>query len=223
MRWVCDFTSVRWLCSNRAFCQALSHIRVSVQQLLTIGHSSHEFAVFAALLHQHRVTAVADVRSAPYSRRHPHFNRERLHAALHSERIAYVYLGAELGARTRDRSCYLAGRVSYERLAATADFQRGIGRLLEGARSYRVAVMCAEREPLDCHRTVLIARVLEQQGAAVAHIRGDGGLETHHAAMLRLIAGLGFARTDLVSSEAELIEAAVRVQAERIAYIDPTV
>jgi len=100
---------------------------------LTIGHSNHEFTAFSALLRRHQVTALADVRSAPYSRRHPELNKERLQAALRREEIAYVFLGAQLGARTKDRSCYVNGRVQYDRLAATAEFQRGIDRLFVGA------------------------------------------------------------------------------------------
>lgn len=187
---------------------------------LTIGHSNHELAAFNALLQQHRVTAVADVRSAPYSRRHPHFNKARLHAALQREGIAYVFLGAELGARTRDRSCYVNGRVDFARLAATAEFQHGVQRLLTGAASYRVALMCAEREPLECHRTVLIARELERRGASVAHIRGDGSLEAHRDALLRLLDLLGMARDDLLASQDELIDAALNRQAVRLAYVD---
>jgi uncharacterized protein (DUF488 family) len=185
---------------------------------LTIGHSNHEFAAFCALLRRHQVTAIADVRSAPYSRRHPHFNKERLHADLQREEIAYVFLGAQLGARTKDRGCYANGRVQYDRLAATAEFQRGIDRLFVGARSYCVALMCAEREPLDCHRTVLIARALEQRGASVAHIHADGSLEAHGEALLRLIDLLCMAREDLLDSQEQLIAAALDRQAERIAW-----
>jgi uncharacterized protein (DUF488 family) len=189
-------------------------------QLFTIGHSNHELPVFSALLHQHAVTAVADVRSAPYSRHCPHFNKERLQGSLQAQGIAYVFLGAELGARTKDPDCYEQGRVQYERLAATRQFQQGLERVLRGAQSYRIALMCAEREPLECHRTLLVARALEQRGAQIRHIRADGSLESQHAALLRLVRLLNMEQGDLFGSQQELIEAALRRQAARIAHVD---
>jgi uncharacterized protein (DUF488 family) len=199
---------------------------VQSPQLFTIGHSNHELAVFGALLQRHAVTAVADVRSTPYSRRCPHFNKQRLRAALQDEGIAYVFLGVELGARSKDPDCYEAGRVQYDRLAATSLFQQGLERLMTGAQSFRIALMCAEREPLECHRTVLVARALEQRGAQIWHIRADGSLESQHAALLRLVSllnmnqGLDREHGDLFGDEQPLIEAALRRQAARIAYVD---
>jgi uncharacterized protein (DUF488 family) len=188
-------------------------------ELLTIGHSSHPLEVFLALLVEHRVTAVADVRSTPYSRRHPQYDKEQLSAALREHHIGYVFLGAELGARSKDAACYVDGRVQYARLAATEQFKRGLTRLIEGARSYRIAIMCAEREPLECHRTLLVTRALEREGAQVSHICSDGSLEPNHAAMLRLLEKLGLPREDLFRAEPALIEEAVRQQEARIAYV----
>jgi uncharacterized protein (DUF488 family) len=191
-------------------------------QFLTVGHSNHAFDDFVVLLQRHRITAVADVRSAPYSRHHPQFNRETLRKSLREHEVAYVYLGAELGARSKDRSCYVDGRVQYSRLAATQAFQGGIARLREGAKIYRIAIMCAEKDPLDCHRTLLVARVLERDGASISHIRGDGSLESNHAAMLRLVDTFGLPRADMFRTERELIDAAAQQQEARIAYVDET-
>lgn len=192
-----------------------------VTEIFTIGHSTHSFAAFAALLLQHDVTAVADVRSAPFSRRHPQFNKEGLQASLREHGIAYVFLGAELGARSKDPTCYENGRVQFARLAATPEFKSGIARVLAGSRSYRVALMCAEREPLFCHRTVLVARELERLGVSIIHIGGEGTLETHRAAMRRLLDMLSMAHADMFGSEDELIEQALQLQATKIAYVDP--
>ncbi len=116
--------------------------------IFTIGHSTHSAEVFLALLRQHGVEAVADVRSSPFSRFNPQFNREPLEQFLKANGIWYVFLGKELGARSEDRSCYLDGRVQYGRLAQTALFQSGLDRVQQGAARYRVALMCAEKEPL---------------------------------------------------------------------------
>src|SRR5262245_37384151 len=118
----------------------------------TVGHSNHTLEHFVDLLRTHAIEVVADVRSTPFSKRHPHFNRERLKAALAGATIDYTFLGAELGARSPDRSCYDAdGRVVYERLARTDAFKAGLDRAIDEAATRRVAIMCAEKDPLSCH------------------------------------------------------------------------
>lgn len=186
----------------------------------TVGHSNHPIERFLGLLHPHGITAVADVRSTPYSRFNPQFRREKLQAALAEVGIQYVFLGEELGARSQDPACYDPdGRVSYTRLAKTALFLKGIERLKLGMTEHRISLMCAEREPLECHRTILVSRELVRDGVAVTHILGDGSLETHEHAMQRLAASLKLTDTDLFSSSADRVEQAYDLQAARIAYV----
>jgi uncharacterized protein (DUF488 family) len=188
--------------------------------IYTVGHSKHPIDRFVALLQRHEIDAVADVRSTPYSRFNPQFNREKLQAALAAAHIRYVFLGEELGARSKDPDCYDEnGRVIYAKLAATPFFRQGIDRLLTGMRDHRIAIMCAEREPLECHRTILVARELEKVGVPVAHILQDGSLEPHNEAMLRLASGLKLPGRDLFRTPEELIEAAYEAQGARISYI----
>jgi uncharacterized protein (DUF488 family) len=190
--------------------------------IYTIGHSKHPIEGFVALLQQHGIDALADVRSTPYSRFNPQFNREKLQAALAAAGIRYVFLGEELGARSKDESCYDAeGRVSYAKLARTAPFRAGIERLLAGIQQHRIAIMCAEREPLDCHRAILVSRELERAGVPVSHILQDGSLEPHRQAMTRLASDLKLASTDLFRTPDELIEDAYERQGSRIAYVRP--
>jgi uncharacterized protein (DUF488 family) len=158
------------------------------------------------------------VRSTPYSRRNPQFNSEQLAAVLEANGIAYVFLGKELGARSEDPSCYEAGKVQYQRLSQTPLFHRGIERVLAGIERYRVALMCAEKEPLDCHRTLLISLALERRGAAVIHILADGRIETHLDTMLRLIAKTGLAKDDLFADRTQLIDQACAIHEQKIAY-----
>lgn len=188
--------------------------------VLTIGHSTHSVAKFLSLLQQHVITAIADVRSTPISRYASQFNRYAVERCLRDVDIKYVFLGAELGARTNDVTCYLDGRVQYSRLAQTAAFASGIERLLKGAEVERIAIMCTEQEPLDCHRTVLIARVLAERGVAVDHIHGDGHIESHVSAMQRLMAGFGLDEADLFHTPAERLEEALIRQEHRIAYVN---
>ncbi len=144
----------------------------------SIGHSNHSFEVFLELLRQHAIDAVADVRSQPYSRYSPHFSRDAVAAALERERIRYVFLGNELGGRPQDDEFYDdEGHVLYGRLALSESFLSGIERLEAGASRLRATIMCSEEDPLHCHRRLLVARVLEQRGTEVRHIRRDGRVE----------------------------------------------
>lgn len=188
--------------------------------IYTIGHSNHPIERFVALLQQHGIDAVADVRSTPYSRFNPQFSKEKLQSALTDAGIKYVFLGEELGARSKDPMCYdESGRVSYGRLASTELFRRGLDRLLTGVKERRIAIMCAEREPLDCHRTILVARELEKAGVPITHILKDGTLESHRHAMERLASKLKLTESDLFRSIDELIEDAYEKQGSRIAYV----
>ena len=156
--------------------------------VLTIGHSTHSMDAFIELLQRHGVTAVADVRAAPYSRFNPQFNREPLAGSLVAHGIAYVFMGSELGGRSEDPACYDNGRICYERLGGTRSFRKGLDRVAQGATRHRIALLCAEKEPLKCHRCLLVAPALEARGVSVAHIGADGRLELHADAMLRLLA-----------------------------------
>ncbi|WP_336216692.1 DUF488 domain-containing protein [Nonomuraea sp. LPB2021202275-12-8] len=188
--------------------------------LFTIGHSTHSLSTFLGLLRQHQITAVADVRSIPVSRFTPQFNRNTVKRSLYDASIKYVFLGKELGARTNDAACYVDGRVQYRRLARTPQFTNGIERLLKGARTERIAIMCTEQEPLDCHRTILIAKVLAEHEVAIDHIHGDGHIESHTWAMRRLMANFGLDQDDILFTPPERLEQALRRQESRIAYIN---
>ncbi len=124
--------------------------------IYTIGHSTHPSEKFIELLKRHEITAVCDVRSSPYSQFTPQFNRETIQSELKKHGIAYVYLGKELGPRSDDPGCYENGKVQYDRLAKTDLFHEGIRRAKEGMKSYRIALMCAEKDPIMCHRTILV-------------------------------------------------------------------
>jgi uncharacterized protein (DUF488 family) len=186
--------------------------------VLTIGHSNHGIAAFVDLLTKHDVTAIADVRSSPFSRYNPQFNREALIDSLRDAGIKYVFLGAELGARSEDPSCYVDGRVQYDRLAMTALFQRGIERVVEGCQSFRVAMMCAEKDPLDCHRTILVARSLVDRGIDVSHILSDGRIEPHDDAMQRLMRQLSLPEQDMFKSAQQILDEAYATRGAQIAY-----
>jgi uncharacterized protein (DUF488 family) len=183
-----------------------------------VGHSTNTFDQLLSLLRLHEITAVADVRSKPYSRLNPQFNKEPFKAALKECGLSYVFLGDELGARSPDPNCYINGKVQYELLGQTAAFRTGLERLQTGATKFRVAMMCAEKEPLMCHRTILVSRHLHGQGFNVRHILGTGDLEDHEFSITRLLTLLRLPDADMFRTRAEIITQAYTMQAERIAY-----
>lgn len=191
-----------------------------VEAVLTIGHSRHPVETLVELLRAQGVEVVVDVRSQPYSRFNRNANREPMAAGLKAGRIDYVFLGRELGARSADPSCYENGQVLYRRLAQTVLFKQGLKRVIDLASDRRVALLCAEKEPLGCHRTLLVAPELVAVGVAVAHIHSDGSIEAHSDAMSRLVRELGMPDFDMLRSRDELIADACAAQEKRIAFVD---
>lgn len=193
---------------------------MSVERVLfTVGHSTHEPADFLRLLARHGVTAVADVRSQPTSRLE-HFNRGPLAHALRAAGIEYVFLGSELGARRREPECYVGDRADYERIATLPAFRQGLARVRNGVERYRLCLLCAEKEPLDCHRTVLVCRHLRDGDLRIRHILDDGAIEDHAATERRLMA-LTDVRPTLFEPDltpADLLERAYEQRGLEIAY-----
>jgi len=144
--------------------------------IYTIGHSDHDTGEFIALLRQHSITLVVDVRSRPYSRWAHQFNRETLARDLEEAGIAYRFMGDVLGGRPADPTLYdpERERPDYRRVAQSPTYQAGIDRLLDLARGERVAVMCSEGDHRRCHRHLLIAQTLLERGVRVLHIQPDG-------------------------------------------------
>ena len=188
--------------------------------VFTVGHSTHSMDRLIEILKLNEISEVVDVRSQPYSRFQPQFNRSDIEEPLRSAGIGYIFLGNELGARSNDTSCYVNGRVQYQRIAATKGFERGIDQVLIESGSNKVALMCAEKEPLECHRTLLVGQALYSQGVSLVHIHSDGRQENHSDALIRLHAVVGLPLEDLFRTSDELLSEALRIQEDRIAYVD---
>jgi uncharacterized protein (DUF488 family) len=144
----------------------------------TIGHSDHPIAALIEVLRQHAIGVVVDVRSQPYSRWTPQFNRELLAHDLEAAGIRYRFMGDRLGGRPGDESLYPQsdGQPDYRLLEQTPAYQAGIQELLRAAASARVAVMCSEGDYHHCHRHLLISQSLLERGVRVLHILPDGAL-----------------------------------------------
>jgi len=187
-------------------------------ELFTIGHSVHSMERFIDLLKMHAISAICDVRSSPWSRYTPHFNRELLKDALARQRISYIYLGTELGPRSDDPTCYERGKVQYKRLADREIFQQGLARLRKGMETHRIALLCAEKDPVTCHRMLLVCRYLRADDLVIRHILEDGAIEDNGDSEARLMRLLKIDPADLFSTRAEQIEWAYDLQSEKVAY-----
>ncbi len=198
------------------------------KRLYTIGHSNHGFPNLLHLLRAAGVSVVADVRSQPYSVRYPAYNRPELERALSEEGLGYVFLGDTLGGRPRQPSLYDPdGRISYERVRAMPFFRRGLAQLEEILHDHSVALLCAEEDPLDCHRSLLLGPALAERGLAAAHLRGDGRIESNAELEERLLevtrVGEGvldglFAATIDPDERRAFLEEAYRLQSARKAF-----
>ena len=187
--------------------------------IYTVGHSSHSIEHFVSLLRRFQITALCDVRSVPRSRHNPQFDQDEIGPTLRHEGIRYVFLGKELGARSEDPQCYVAGKVQYDRLVKTGPFKRGIDRVLRGSDNYVLALMCAEKEPTDCHRTILVGKRLVELGFDIVHILANGESEPNKTTVERLRRMAGLHDVDFFLSDADVVEHAYRAQAEKIAYV----
>jgi uncharacterized protein (DUF488 family) len=155
---------------------------ISPNTIYTIGHSRHPMDTFLTLLTDRSITLLIDIRSVPYSRFSPQYRKENLQKACEGAKIRYTYLGDELGGRITDPECYI-GRVlpaDWKNPAAHIDldilknkpwFRHGINLVMEEARLERVAIMCSEEDPDRCHRSILVGKVLEEEGCKLIHIR----------------------------------------------------
>lgn len=178
--------------------------------VFSVGHSDHPWGRFVELLRAYDIAALVDVRSSPRSR-YAHFSKVAVQAELGRVGIGYFYLGSELGGRPR-----WGGAPDYEEMAKNPAFHAGLDRLEEIAAHGRVAIMCAEAEPLQCHRFLLVGRRLAERGVTVAHILRDGRVERHSETEDRLLRVSRQTERDLFASRVDRLARAYRDQNMRL-------
>jgi len=193
---------------------------MSTAKIYTIGHSNHEIETFINLLKTAKIDMIVDVRSAPFSKMYLHFNRDNLESVLKDNKVGYLFLGDLIGGRSRNRSDYENGQVVYSRLASKDDYQATIKRVLDGSTKFQIALMCSEKEPLDCHRTLLVSQSLSDQGVEVDHIHADGKIESQSDVLSRLLRNYNLDAPDLFGVETERLQEALLKQEKKIAYSD---
>lgn len=193
---------------------------VSKVNIFTIGHSTHSWEHFFQLLHDAGITAIADVRSSPFSRHTPQFSQAQLKERLKEADLTYVFLGKELGGRPSDASLYSEGTADYEKMAKTTNFLNGLLRLEKGARDYKIAMMCSEHDPLDCHRCLLVGRQLVARRIHVEHILSNGEISPHSQIENRLLDLEKRDHSDLFASRNELLAYAYHERGRKVAYAE---
>jgi uncharacterized protein (DUF488 family) len=189
--------------------------------ILSIGHSTLAYEDLLSLLRGAGATAVADLRTSPYSRHLPQFNRETLQVELINDGLTYVFLGKELGGRPAGSSFYCDGVADYEKMAATETFHQGLDRVIAGSNKYCIALMCTERHPLDCHRCLLVGRELLRRGVDTQHVLADGSIETQSQLEELLLENSGRKNDDLFASRNERLAMAYRERARKVAFEQP--
>ncbi len=151
----------------------------------TVGHSNQDLGRFEQLLAAEKIEFLVDVRSYPHSRYAPHFNREHLERAVAAHGVRYVFLGDALGGRpTREDHYDAEGHALYGPMSEEASFTQAIDRLIAGARDHRLALLCSEADPTDCHRRRLVGKVLTDRGVQLRHILSDGSVHAEDAVAL---------------------------------------
>ena len=194
------------------------------QTIFTIGHSRHKIDCFIRLLRYHQCNIIIDVRSLPYSRIAPQFNRNRLSLSLRESKIHYMDFQKEFGAR--QTSSYLLdsnGKVDFDKVRLSSSFKDGIARLTRGLDlGYRIALMCSEANPFECHRFSLISYQIIQEGGLVSHILKDGDLKENAKMEDELISKYKnkLPRSDLFKqiTRKDQIEKAYRLRGKDIAF-----
>lgn len=189
--------------------------------IFSIGHSTNQVNRFIELLQSAHITAVADVRTSPFSRHCPHFNKAELQSELRQAGIAYVFLGKELGGRPQSKDFYTEGVADYGKMKNSASFVDGLSRLINGAKKHRIALMCSEGHPLDCHRCLLVGRELDRQKITVQHILPNGKIVNQKQIEEELLALANKAEDDLFATKDERLEKAYSERSRKVAFVEP--
>ena len=194
--------------------------------IYTIGYATKPLETFIAQLQQYGIDVVADIRSVPYSKAFHDFHKEAIARHLKQHNIRYVYLGDELGPRSKDPAHYdHSGQVQYDRLMQSPLFLEGATRLQQGLeKGYTIALMCAEKDPATCHRSLLVGYFIAHCGLSglqspveVLHIQHDGHIEDQQRLEQRLVITHGL-EDDLFMSAGERQKQAYDCQLKGTSY-----
>jgi uncharacterized protein (DUF488 family) len=158
--------------------------------IYTIGYGSRSIEEFVEVLQRYDIAYLVDVRSIPYSRYKPEFSKAELADELRRHGIRYLFMGDALGGHPDDEDCYVNGVVDYEKVKATQFYADGIHRLQTAfSQQQRVALMCSEGKPEECHRSKLICVTLTDGEIPIRHIDENDALRSQAEIINRLTGG----------------------------------
>ncbi|MCG9127604.1 DUF488 domain-containing protein [Candidatus Poribacteria bacterium] len=158
--------------------------------IYTVGYGSRSITEFIEVLKQYHIAFLIDVRSIPYSRYKPEFSKKPLENEVEKHGIRYVFMGELLGGKPDDESCYVEGLVDYEKVKKMDFFQQGIERIQTAfSQQQRVALMCSEGKPEQCHRFKLVATTLSTLDLPVVHIDENNEQKTQEEIIERITGG----------------------------------
>ena len=160
-----------------------------VNTVYTIGYSGFSIDDFVTTLKKHNISLVVDVRSSPFSSYFPQYNRDSLEIFLKMHGIYYRSYPSEFGARQNDRKYYCKeGYLDFEVFSRSEPFLKGISKLCNSMeQNYTFTLLCAEKDPICCHRTILVARAFFERGYNVVHLLTNGKTITQQEINKQLI------------------------------------
>jgi uncharacterized protein (DUF488 family) len=190
-----------------------------MKDLYTIGYAAFSnIESFISALKINNIEVIADVRSIPKSSYKPEFSKDCLEKQLKINNIKYVFLGDNCGARIDDPTCYINGQVSYDKIKETAGFKHGLERILNGLNKYVISLLCAEKDPIFCHRDILVCRNLKPYGINIQHIISEKIIELNSRTENRLLKQFKLDVDDFFMSYEDRLNLAYDQQGNKIAF-----
>lgn len=186
----------------------------------SIGHSTHSIDVFANLLNKCEISALADVRSVPWSRYQTHFNKDELKSSLRDYGMDYRFYGKALGGRPDKPSLFNGLVANYEAMSQVESFKQGIKLIIEGSKKHKLVMMCSEHDPIDCHRCLLVGRALSEADINVKHILANGEITSQDVIEDQLLIMNNSFCDDLYAPREELLDLAYKARSMKVAYRD---
>ncbi|ENZ02486.1 hypothetical protein HMPREF1092_01721 [Clostridium thermobutyricum] len=195
-------------------------------EVFTIGHTNYSIDKFIDLIRKFNINCVVDVRSTPFSKYTPQFNENNLKLELNKRGIYYIKMGNEFGARRKNKKLYTVdGYLDFEKTRKDKDFLKGIERIKQGCnKGFNITLMCTERDPIDCHRTILVSKGLKDNGFNIKHILPNAEIQSQKKIEERLLNKYYPNRLQLSFdinknlTEEEMIEEAYRIRNKEIGY-----
>jgi uncharacterized protein (DUF488 family) len=197
-----------------------------MKKIYTVGHSQHNIDYFVNMLNTYHINYLIDVRSIPFSLHAPGYNKDILKALLVSHKINYAFMGEYFGARPKNANLYSEkGYLDFDKVKNSKIFLSGIENVLKGIdQGNRIALMCTEKDPIDCHRAILVGSAFYERGIDVDHILANNTLQNHSVLNKRLV-NMYFPDRNQISlfhnenlSEKECLKEAYKIQNEKIGY-----